>query len=378
MYVIGKDVNFKELQRKFDDEGYEPTPLRGQVTIEPDQYVFLLLMNPEDDPPAPPLDLSVLDQFQPNDIRILMLMTTNISAGELKRLERHKGIRHLSIGPLHTVSNDDLKPLKELTWIESFGVSGPGVKGANLPALKAIVERNGLERLDLANTELTQEDLRALQDHSSLEWLSLSQTNVNDDDLECLAGLEKLKELDLSITNISGEGLRHLSELRHLRKLDIALTQVTNESLASLASLASLTELDLSRTHISDEGLKHLEKLEDLERLDMDRTQIRGIGFKHLRDLDKLKKLIISAIDDEALPHIGNLASLEYLSIRRAQVTNEGLKYLSGMENLKFLEIYKTKVTAEAAQAFQRKNPSVEVYYDGNALFKQSDERTEQ
>jgi tartrate dehydratase beta subunit/fumarate hydratase class I family protein len=337
--------------------------LKGKVTVPAGHEALLFLM--ADGPRGVAPDLSVLDKFQADDLAMLVIQAGRVSPKEIERLARHKALRVLAIGPLSTVSEQDLAPLKKLTWLEELSLTGEAVTIKDLAILKELPgAKGGLRSLELTNSATDDEGLRRVEQHKNLRELNLGGTKVTDAGLIHLSGLTELRILRLGATKVSGSGLRHLSKLKNLKHMGLTKTPLTDEGLSEIRALISLEELSLRSTQITDAGLQDVGALKQLRRLNLDLSMVRGHSFKHLADLDRLEELTASTtpVVDESLKHLREMDKLRYLDISHTAITDRGLMYLSEVKRLRDLNVEGTKVTKEGVRQFQEKRPDVKVY----------------
>jgi len=122
--------------------------------------------------------------------------------------------------------------------------------------------------------------------------IDLAHTAVTDDDLARLAGLGgggsagplgRLEEFDLTHTAITDIGIESLPAFPLLRKLSLTLTKVTDAGLASLATLEHLTALYLIETRLSDAAVEPLSRLRHLQTLVLLRTDLSDAAIDSLR-----------------------------------------------------------------------------------------------
>jgi hypothetical protein len=81
-----------------------------------------------------------------------------------------------------------------------------------------------------------------------IRWIELAASNVQDDDLICLQRLPSVWGIRLSYTSITDRGLRHLSRLRKTPRLDciwLTDTQVSEEGIRQLRQ--ALPHVDVIR-----------------------------------------------------------------------------------------------------------------------------------
>ncbi len=123
--------------------------------------------------------------------------------------------------------------------------------------------------VELAGNRFAPQAMPHLAGLPSLQRLNLAQTAVTDADLSPLAGLSSIQHLSLLSTVVGDDGLRHLEELTELVALDLRGTRITDAGLRSLAGLTKLTRLALGGTAITDDGLAELARLRSLVALDL-------------------------------------------------------------------------------------------------------------
>lgn len=330
--VVEGEVNLETIAKKVREPSNR-RPLKGRITIPSAHRVVLHVQDAKSQPGGEGIDLSLLDQFQPDEIYLLYIQAAQVSAEELKRLTRHKGLRHLTIGPLRHVANEDLVPLKELKWLEQLTLAGPGVRGKELPILKelpALSAAGGARILQFSDSEFTDEDLKQLRGNRQVEILDLSGTKVTDAGLAHLAGLKQLQYLKLSGTVVTGSGLEHLAALDDLQKLSLYMTLLT------------------------DEHLPHLKELPALHMLNLGYTRLTGAGFEHLGDLKQLRSLMLDGLtfEDDDLRHLSGLKKLEFLGLNGTKVSDAGLMHLAGLSKLK-VGVGLSKVTDGGLERFR-------------------------
>lgn len=113
--------------------------------------------------------------------------------------------------------------------------------------------------VDLAQTAITDTDLKLLADCPELAELNLRGTLVGDSGLEAIAAATQLEFLGLTGTMVTDEGLHHLRQLTRLRFLTLGHTAVTDGGIESLADCRQLEGLNLKATPITAAGLVELQ-----------------------------------------------------------------------------------------------------------------------
>ncbi len=203
---------------------------------------------------------------------------------------------------------------------------------ASIAAQGGQIVRDGagqIVEISLARTWATDADLDRVVSLEGLKRLDLSLTYVSDRGVERLKRLADLEELNLYAAEfITDAAIAFLRGNRTLRTLKLRGTDVTDTSLAYIAELPHLRSLDVSFTQITDVGLEHLSALTELEELNLGGNKISGEGLHVLKLLPKLKKLSFYGIQrrnagwcwapvvtDLELDTISLLAGLEDLNI---------------------------------------------------------------
>lgn len=100
--------------------------------------------------------------------------------------------------------------------------------------LPRIVALSNLVRLNLSETDLTDEDAKQIAALPMLETLRFSSPTITDQTLLYLATSPTLRHLILSDSPITDAGLAHLAELKTLESLYLTNTRVTDAGLSAL------------------------------------------------------------------------------------------------------------------------------------------------
>ncbi len=99
-------------------------------------------------------------------------------------------------------------------------------------------------------------DLLLIKDQ--LIWLQLAKSNINDQDLEVIGKLTNLRKLNLSQNSITDQGVSQLVSLKNLQQLNLYGNQITEKSIGTLKQLDKLKKLFLWQTGISPESIERL------------------------------------------------------------------------------------------------------------------------
>jgi hypothetical protein len=176
---------------------------------------------------------------------------------------------------------------------------------------QATVENWERERLG-SSCSLTPGKFRlfCLRYHGRCPWLSFwffqeidyvqASTGVCDKDLERINEFDGMKRLNLFETRITDTGLKNLTALAELTTLDLGLTAVTDAGLQHLRGFTRLERVELGG-QVKGPGLAHLRDLRHLETLELYNTEITPLWLEHLRQLRRLRVLHICLFNDDRL-----------------------------------------------------------------------------
>ena len=108
----------------------------------------------------------------------------------------------------------------------------PGIFYLKNKRLEELTEAN-LKKVTkfIADSSLTDDDLKYLENLTSLEELNLVGTKITDNGLKYLQKLTNLTELDLKITKITDKGVQYLKKLTNLEELNIEVSELTDSQL---------------------------------------------------------------------------------------------------------------------------------------------------
>jgi Leucine-rich repeat (LRR) protein len=244
--------------------------------------------------------------------------------------------------------------------------------------------------VSLARTWAADIDVERVAQIEGLKRLDLSFTYVTDRGIEQLQRLKQLEELTLDTAEfITDSAMSHLRGNQTLRRLVLRGTDITDVGLPYIAELTGLESLDLSFTMLGDVGLESLPALTELEELKLGGNRITGLNLNFLKLLPKLKKLSFHGIQrrnagacwsplitDLDLDAISLLSGLEELDLgigislgmggepaapgggncRVAggiQISDLGLAKLSNLKKLRRLDVSGAQLTPAGLKALQ-------------------------
>lgn len=163
--------------------------------------------------------------------------------------------------------------------------------------------------------------------------LRLDNVQLRPGDAQLIAGLSQLQKLDLRESNVSDEDVRALESLGELRELSLERTNISGIAIASVGRMLELRQLDLTRTQISDQDLKHLQNLPHLVYLQLDRTAIGDAGMQVIGRMTQLKRLSLgdTKVGDAGVRYLRRLPMLTAVTLNETNVTEAGLREVAAI-----------------------------------------------
>lgn len=160
--------------------------------------------------------------------------------GEIQQLRMLK-VDDQGFGDSDQMSRDCLAAAAKLTQLEHLRLRQMTISPESLASLADAVNLKslGLDCVSANEAPL----LSHLPPLPRLEALDLAGSDVGDEDLACLKGLPRLKSINLTITDVTGAGLAQLASIESLEELavdDDAATAAAIESLTALKRLKAL------------------------------------------------------------------------------------------------------------------------------------------
>ncbi len=231
-----------------------------------------------------------------------------------------------------------------------FWFARPYVNDEMLARLDPRIQELSLE----GNTRVTDEGLRAIP-AGQLKRIDLTETNITDESLKIVAQMQNLYWIRLNNTAITDGGIKNLAPLaKELQRLDVDQCKgFTNSSLQFvLDTFPNIYALQIGDTSVTRSGIKQLE------------------GHQNLRELWLSS---IGATDDD-IRSLGHL-NLRLLDLTLCpQLTDEIFNILAE-QNLGNLDLIGCpKITANGVNAWKKRHPRTEVNWQDE---KEADSLTE-
>jgi hypothetical protein len=335
--------------------------------------------------------LQITDECMPHIVNMRHLNTLDIS----NTLITASGLEHLPdqisslyVAGLHLTDNS-MDVIAQREYLDSLDISNNQITDSGIAKLG---KYDNVSYLNLSNTLITGSTLRELSRKTyclffkldlgknairgeylkdlegiSMISLSLGGAPVTDDDLAYLRNVDLMK-LEINNTNITGVGLRHLNDLEcmNLQALNLSNTRITGDDLADFKQIDRLSELDISGTRLVDDEASFLQELIKVRLLNLANTNITDASLYYLKDLPELAELDIQGTTTTD-------AGLELIKSFRAAKESESVTLVHKMESndppkeiterappsLKKVKAKNTRITDEAANAFQREMPGI-------------------
>ena len=309
-------------------------------------------------------------------LRSLVLDWNHIQEKELRHLTSLSRLETLSFSE-NQIGEEGLTFIARLPNLRKLNLSAYGTglyASINLHGFHMLGRIKTLRSLDLSGSDIDQDGLASLSTLNGLVKLGLENTGVTDSASEALAALVRLRSLNLRGTDLSDDGLVRLKDLAALRELQLADTLVTGTSLVSLRrfkklrilslggriaflpsslvefeNLKELAELSLYGEGINDEACHHLSLLRGLRKLSFYFSQISSVGLAELKGLSGLESLVIyqAPVSDAGLSSLAQLPLLAELDIRETRVSDAGIDHLKALQGLEKLYLHNTQITPQ-------------------------------
>ncbi|MBP9089960.1 protein kinase [bacterium] len=195
---------------------------------------------------TPSADLSrspqYLQRFRSDDITSLVLMAETCSDRVLAAAADISGITELRLTDAGELTEKGLQSLVRFKQLNSFALSSSALTGESIARancwqnlkrltwrdsrqpgafLKKLQSSSSLAHLDLSASKLGHSDFLLISKLIGLERVILANSRITIEDLEAVAGLPKLTDLDLTNSGLGVKAIPILQKMKSLRQLAI-------------------------------------------------------------------------------------------------------------------------------------------------------------
>ena len=253
---------------------------------------------------------------------------------------------------------------------------------------KTISQFGSLDEIHLSKSKLTDRGLAELGKLPRLTLLFLANCNVTGIGFEEFQNADALKRLDLMDSNLSDESGKALACFKNLETLLVYRTGVTDRWLQEIGGLPKVTWFSFSETPISGTGYSSWPVSEKPVRIGLNNTEVTDENLTLIKrkfpnstissvsntkvtraslplliDQPRLTSLGISGFEllDEDIDLIATATELRYLSIAKTQITVIQLNKLLALKNLSTLNVRDCPNLDDRAFKFFRQLPLTEL-----------------
>lgn len=203
------------------------------------------------------------------------------------------------------------------------------------------------------------EELKALGD--DLETLEIIDCTLDEAVLSAIGSLPNLRTLNLAYTNVTDEDLKKLFPRSNLHTLVLNYTRITDAAIPAVCENPELERLGLAGTSITDVGLEVLSENIQLKQLDIADTKISDLSAARLAAMKTLESICVSSnpsITNASIEQLAKLPRLKYLVVGNTSVDEQCLPALLQMRNLRIFIAPNTGITRQGMQRLRDELPN--------------------
>ena len=264
------------------------------------------------------------------------------------------------------IANNDLtladaKAIGKLTSLEWIRMAGPSITDEYVEALSDLPN---LKIVDISNSIITDKSLEMLKTRTGIHTLELQRNlQLSDNAIKLFAEFPNLQTLKILYNGFSSASLYNLDSLKSVRILDLRGLPVGDDTLMFLADLENLEEIRIRSISVSNEGLAELAKSPKLKTIELQDTSISpgsAESFKEMKSLRSLRIFRGSKFTAEAVEELGILTNLTTLELREVGCNNEALLALKPLTQLKIVEFSELTVDSATMVEVLKSYPKLE------------------
>jgi hypothetical protein len=247
------------------------------------------------------------------------------------------------------------------------GVMTQVTREEHIPAGKFDITEIHFDRWGSVLPQPTDEEFQALHGLRDLVrvWVRTPEAKLSDAAFACLEGNDGLLFVNLEgAPAVTDAVLQHLRGAKKLQFLGVQYAPgFTGKGLEKMPFLEGLTGVDFLASGMNDEGVKTLSDCKQLQSVRISGGTATDAAFATLGGLKNLNNLDVSntAFGDAAAAAFAGHRNLNTIQVANTPLTDEGLSKLQGIKSLTALVLSGSKVSVEAAEAFQKAMPQCKV-----------------
>ncbi len=262
---------------------------------------------------------------------------------------------------------DDLQILDPSADLVPQPFHGPGAALETRLAQRIVWRGGHVEIMTDTGTRI----VHRLQQLTDEPWLvgvdkcpSASKLMIGDAELSQLTTINGIQKLDLTDSQVTMEGVSRITGLGSLELLALPRKGIDGSVLASLRDLPALRQLQLIGVSLTDDDMDELARFPELTSLCLSGCPITDKAVQRVaRLLPELQHLCLSGtkISGDCLPELASLRSLRDLQLHETSVDDGAIANLPSLPQLIKLTLKDSMVSAATIEKLQREHPGIEI-----------------
>ena len=252
----------------------------------------------------------------------------------------------------------DVASWPSLTRLEDLTIQTQKLDEADYAVLSRMV---GLKTLRLTTKTPVDLDVKYLANLSRLETLFLDSVRLVGTSKANPLGLPSLANLTiLEVPELDDKAITQMGPMPKLQTVNIGESALTDAAVAHFAQSSELQSVVFDSKHVTDAGLEALAKCRQIVEIHLLGSQVTDDGVKALTG-SELRDLCLdkSAITDQSFATFATLPNLEWLSVCDTKVTGEALEQFPKEHPLSSLDFSGAALTELGIQQIVARNPTM-------------------